>query len=441
MKDYNYITMSNNYINSNKYNNSKPKILHILNLSLPYLSGYSIRSHFILKNQKNFVHPYALTTPESFRKKEPDIIENITYFRFPPDLGYTLFFKPRTCQRIRVANFYKWFYYNLLKTSLIYLQKLVETQKIELIHAHSIVDLSKYIEKIAVNYKLPYIYEVRGFLEDTHVGLGILKEKSRSYMKRQKKNTSLIKKADLIITLGKSMKEELINRGIREEIIKIVPNGVDTISLCPKPPNINLKQKLGINKKYIIGYIGSVRRIEGIEVLIKAIKILIRKNISVHLLIVGKYNLPYYKELKTISKKLGIEKDISFIGSVPHSEIRDFYSFIDIIVIPRINIRVNRLVTPLKPLEAMAMGKVVLTSDLPALRELVKPKISGDLFESGNYEDLANKLIYYISNPEARSNLGKKARNFVENNFAWSKIIKNYLSIYNQLLDYHKKLY
>ncbi|MFX0134344.1 MAG: glycosyltransferase family 4 protein [Candidatus Hodarchaeota archaeon] len=427
--------MSNNYINSDNYNNSKPKILHILYASLPYISGYSIRSHFILKHQKNFVHPFALTNPEFFRKKEPDIIENITYFRFPPDLGYTLFFKPRTFQRIKVANFYKWFYYHLLKTSLIYLQKVVEIKKIELIHAHSIGDFSKYVEKIAKNYKLPYIYEIRGFLEDTRVGLGILKEKSRSYMKRQKKITSLIKKVDLIITLGKSMKEELINRGIREDLIKIVPNGVDTIYLCPKPPNINLKQKLGINKKYIIGYIGSVRRIEGIEVLIKAMKILIRKNISVHLLIIGRYNLSYYKELKIISKKLGIEKDISFIGSVPHSKIREYYSFIDIIVIPRKNIRVNRLVTPLKPLEGMAMGKVVLTSDLPALRELVKPNISGDLFESGNYEGLANKLIYYISNSEARDNLGKKAREFVENNFAWSTIIKKYISIYNQLLN------
>lgn len=427
--------MSNNYINSDKYKNLKPNILHILNISLPNISGYSIRSHFILKHQKNFVHPFALTHPEIFRKKEPDIIENIIYFRFPPDLGYTLFFKPRIFQRLKVANFYKWFYYHLLKTSQIYLQKLVKTQKIELIHAHSIGDFSKYVEKIAKNYKLPYIYEVRGFLEDTRVGLGILKEKSRSYMKRQKKITSLIKKADLIITLGKSMKEELINQGIREDLIKIVPNGVDTISLCPKPPNINLKQKLGINKKYIIGYIGSVRRIEGIEVLIKAMKILIRKNISVHLLIIGIYNLSYYKELKKISKKLGIEKDISFIGSVPHSKIREYYSFIDIIVIPRKNIRVNRLVTPLKPLEGMAMGKVVLTSDLPALRELVKPNISGDLFESGNYVGLANKLIYYISNPEARDNLGKKAREFVEKNFTWSTIIKKYISIYNQLLN------
>ena len=191
---------------------------------------------------------------------------------------------------------------------------------------------------------------------------------------------------------------------------------------------------MGIKNEKLLGYIGSIRRIEGIEILLKAMEIIEKEIKDVLLLIIGPGNPIYTNELKIIAKKLKINNYVKFLGPVPNSKIDDYYSILDICIIPRLNIRVNQLVTPLKPLEVMAMGKVLLVSDLPALKELVKSDISGELFETENSEDLADKIMKFFINPEEIDRLGQSARKYVENNYSWQKIIKKYISLYESLL-------
>jgi len=415
-------------------NKVKPKIFHLLNVSLPDLSGYSIRSHNILKHQKEYCHIYAITEPAYIQKKTPDNIENILYFRFPPTKGYQLFFNPKIKKIVRKAQILNWYYRTIFKNTLFSLKKLITFYKPDILHVHSSHFYGYYISKIAKKFKIPFIFEVRGFLEDTHVGLGILKQGSLQYNNRKKFRRKIIKKADKIVTLGYNMKEELISQGIERNKIIIVPNGVDTEKLYPKPPQVYLKEKLGIKNEKLLGYIGSIRRIEGIEILLKAMEIIKREIKDVFLLIIGPGDPIYINELKIIAKKLKINNYVKFLGPVPNSEIDDYYSILDICIIPRLNIRVNRLVTPLKPLEVMAMGKVLLVSDLPALKELVKPDLSGELFETENSEDLADKIMKFIINPEETNRLGQSARKYVENNYSWQKIIKKYISLYESLL-------
>ena len=184
----------------------------------------------------------------------------------------------------------------------------------------------------------------------------------------------------------------------------------------------------------VIGYIGDFRIIEGIELLLCAICIIIKSKVDVFLLIVGSYDPIYFSELNLIIKKLGITNSVKFTGLVPNSVISDYYSIIDIIVIPRKNLRVNRLVTPLKPLEAMALERIVLTSDLPALREMVKPNIAGDIFEAENTLDLVDKIFKYLNDPLARNRLGKLAREYVLNNYDWNNLAEKYVLLYSNLL-------
>lgn len=319
---------------------------------------------------------------------------------------------------------------------MIYLRKIVNSYNPQIIQGHSTEKFAKFGYYLAKEKKIPFIYDVHGFNEDSLVGQGILKKNSRGYLKKKEKETNLMKKADAVVAIGRNMKEDLISRGIDEKKIIIVDNGVDTNLLKPISPDIRLKQKLGISDKKIIGYVGNVRRIEGLDILFKAMNILKKKINNIFLLIVGNYNHDYYNYLKILADKLEINKNIKFIGPVPYSEVYRYYSIIDVNVIPRINIRVNRLVTPLKPLDVMAMSKVVIASDLPALRELIKPKISGDLFEAGNYEKLADCLLYYLSNSDKREDLGKRAREYVKRKFDWSIIIKDYLILYKKLLSF-----
>ncbi len=125
---------------------------------------------------------------------------------------------------------------------------------------------------------------------------------------------------------------------------------------------------------------------------------------------------------------------IKFIGHIQFKDILSYYSILDIVVIPRINARVCNIVTPLKELEAMAMEKVVITSDLPALREMVKPGISGDVFEPDNHIELANKILKYISNTSLSERIGRSARIFVKENHDWDIIVDKYRVLYEKLI-------
>ncbi len=416
-----------------KINN--PRILHLLEVSLPILAGYTIRTHNILQEQQKYVCPLALIDPKIMRNKNPYIKNRVPYYKFPPFPGYNLISNSKILNAVKISTGY-----NLINTLLFtdqknYLSKFVEIQKIDLIHAHSPARFAKYGYKIAKSKNIPFIYEVRYFPEDSAVASEKYKKDSFKYKRKHKKETKLMKKADAVITLGKAMKNDIKNRGIAEEKIYIVPNGVDAKKFVPLEPNQCLKKKLGIEKKEVIGYIGSIRRMEGIEILLKSFSLLEKKINNIKLLIVGPIRpISYLESLKNYSKILNIKKDVIFTGMVPYEEVNNYYSIIDIFVIPRLNTRENRLVTPLKPLEVMAMGKVLLASDLPALNELIKHNISGDLFKVENSKALAIKLEKYLKTPEKAKMLKQSAREYVVNNYSWSEIVKKYIPIYDKLL-------
>ena len=427
--------MKTNTKRNAKEPDNRPKVLHLLEQSFPNISGYSIRSHFILSTQKAFARPYALTIPYFKLSHKHQIINGVIYLRYPKNILLNLLYNSQYAKRFKTTFFFNLLYFSLFKTPSRFIQKLVKSDKIDLIHAYTPYKFASIGEKVAHKMGIPFIYEVRGFLEDSKVGYGYWTTKENDYIKTRIYETELMKKADIVVTLGKMMKKEINRRGIENEKIVIVPNGVDTNYFTQDTPNLNLKLKLKVDKKKLIAYVGNIRRIEGIEILIKALKIVRNEIKDVELLLIGGGNKEYLMELNKLTKTLKIDKLVHFIGQVHFNEIKNYYSITDLIVIPRTNTRVSRLVTPLKPLEAMSLKKVVITSDLPALRELVKPGISGDLFRAGDSMDLAKKIILYLSEEDKKNKIIESARNYVKNNFDWKIISERYYKLYNQLLN------
>ena len=412
----------------------KPNILHLFKTSYPSISGYTVRSHFILTKQKIFCNPIALVDPYYIKKRKLDNIEGNIYYRYPPDLKLKLSNNAILSHIPYLDRISQIVYLKILNTPISFLRSIVSHKKINLIHGHTYARFSNFGEKVAREAKIPFIYEVRGFWEDSRVGVKRLKEFGYQYMKIRRSETNLMKKADALITLGKNMKKEIVSRGFDEKKVFVIPNGVDTEKFKPISPDLNLKERLKLKNKKIIAYIGSIQRIEGIDVLIQAIAQIKKEFKEIVLILIGSSFNAYKKELIKLSKKLGIENSVHFIGRIQRDFIRNYYSIVDIIVIPRKNVRVCRLVTPLKQLEAMAMEKIVITSDLPALREMVKPGISGDVFEAENANDLAKKILFYLTNQIERDKLRCKARKYVQINYDWNKIVFKYFDIYNHEL-------
>ncbi len=288
------------------------KILHLLQNSLPLISGSTIRSKYIFKYQKKFSKIFVLTSFQFKRKNYLDIIDNVPYYRIDRRIAFLLrkylIFINRLSEilykffNIDIEN--KFLYLLISIFMKYYIKKLVKFYKIDIIHQHTHYRVGRYALKVAKKQKIPFIYEVRGFLEENFIAdikyrkNFDLKLINYDYNKTKTNETNLMKKSDLIITLSDSMKKELIKRNIKEEKIKIIPNCADTDLLKPVRTNLRLKNDLKLNGKFVIGYIGQLRWYEGIDILIRSISFILKEIQNIRIILIGRIDKNYLKYLK-----------------------------------------------------------------------------------------------------------------------------------------------
>jgi glycosyltransferase involved in cell wall biosynthesis len=132
---------------------------------------------------------------------------------------------------------------------------------------------------------------------------------------------------------------------------------------------------------------------------------------------------------------LGLGEIVNFTGRVPHSEVEEYYSLIDIAPFPRLPLPVCEMVSPLKPFEAMAMEKACVVSSCAALTEIVQEGITGRVFDKGSSMSLANVLKELLDDPKQTQRYGKAGRTWVLENRTWKKNAEIVQGIYNRLLS------
>jgi glycosyltransferase involved in cell wall biosynthesis len=264
---------------------------------------------------------------------------------------------------------------------------------------------------VAERAGLPFVYEVRGFLEATWTNDVHWGERGDYYQRRRTQERRCLDAAARVITIAGAMRDEIVTRGIDAEKVTVVPNAVDVDRFAPRSKRPDLAETLGLSQRPVIGYISNLGRREGVERLIRATRALIDRGEDVACLVVG--DGPERPNLITLAEELGVSGSVVLTGHVPNHEIEDYYALIDIFVVPRLPDRAARFVTPLKPLEAMAMGIPLVTSDLPALRELATPGIRGSVFEPENPDSLTEVLESLLHNDGHRNRLSTAARKWV----------------------------
>ncbi len=423
-------------------------ILHLLQTSYPLVSGSTIRTNYIFKFARKFSTIIGLTSFLYDRDFFLEIIDGIPYYRIDHRINKLIrrYLKiKRIINRFLLKHFKVYrenqiFEFIITKYFQIIIQKLIKIYKIDIIHGHSHFRAAKYGLKVAKKKNIPFVYEVRGFTEknlisDFKSGNYSKDQKILSYLDIKLNETRLMLNSDLVVTLSNSMKYEIINRGVQENKIIIVPNGTDPNQLKPVKKNQNLLLDLKLHNTIIIGYIGRISWYEGIEILIKALPILLKEISNVKILLVGKINDDYRKFLSKIIEDLNLKDYVIINGPVPHEKISKFYSIMDFVILPRLNIDVCRIVTPLKPLEAMAFKKFILVSKLPAFQNIIIPGETGDFFKPEDSRDLATKVIYYLNHSEKKLEIENSVRNFVKERYAWKKIVPLYEEAYKLLLN------
>lgn len=397
------------------------KILHILDHSLPLHSGYTFRSQNIfLAQEKNGFTPIVLTSPkheenlEDPIKTRQEIIDGIKYYR-------TGFAKPRIP-----------FFYELFLMGRLYkrIKEIIKIEKPDIIQAHSPVLNGFPAYFAAKKFDLPFVYEIRAFWEDAAVDHGTYTENSFKYKITRNLETFLCKKASHIAVLCEGIKQDLVNRGIDKNKITPVFNGIDPAHLKPAVSDSGLKKEWNLSNKKIIGFVGSFYRYEGLDLLVKAFASISKTQSDAFLLLVGGGEMK--KELEELVNQLGINEKVLMPGRIDHSKIAEVYSIINILCYPRYSMRLTELVTPLKPLEAMAMKKALVASDVGGHKELIINGKNGLLFKAGNLPDLKKKLSDLLDSETKINQLQEFGLKWVNSNHKWSKTTFVYKNIYNK---------
>jgi len=284
-------------------------------------------------------------------------------------------------------------------------------------------------------YGLTVVYEVRGFWEDTWLSRypdAAERAGSELYQRNRDLETRCMLAADLVVTLGEAMREEITARGVPEEKILIVPNAVSPEFLRPLPDATALRDELGIKPdEPVVGEVTSLVPHEGIGTLLEAVAILRARGLPARALIVG--DGPERAALQRQAAQAGLAEAAVFTGRVPTSEVRQFHALLDIFVVPRTPDRVCQLVTPLKPVEAMASGLCVVTSEVKALTEIVKHEVTGMQTVPQDPVSLADCLELLLYSPDIRRKLGDNAREWVARDRTWANHAARYRDAYARL--------
>ena len=386
------------------------------------VDGYSIRTKFLVEAQHALGHrPVVVTGPESpvgygSTVGAVEDIEGIEHFHYVDRNSAVV----RACKQVPIVRRYlrhgvAWRYYRHVMRQYL---------PCDLFHVHMRPATVRLLRPMRRRYQIPLAYEVRGVWEDSAVACGELKPESSRYREMRQESTLAAKQADWVITISEGLRQEFVRRGIASDKITVVPNGVDTAAFTPTARDQQLAEKLGVSGKTVFGYISSIRELEGIEYLIRAMPEVLQTTPNSACLIVG--DGEDKSRLESMARDLGLQDRVIFTGKVPHTDIKAYYSIIDVFVVPRPNQRVNHLVTPLKPLEAMAMEKALLVSGVGGLTELVHDGQTGLVFKPEDIHDLASKATLLAHNEHLRLELGRQARRFVVQERDWSTVVQKY---------------
>jgi glycosyltransferase involved in cell wall biosynthesis len=400
------------------------RILHLVNDALPSTSaGYTIRTHEIVLAQKNAgLDPHVVTragfpvTQGTLDGRRLVTLDGIPYHRLLPWRLPT-----RADQAAATA----------LKLA----EHLTEQVKPTVLHAASNYVNALIALGLGQRFGLPVVYEVRGFWEDTWLSRHPDSAKlaaSELYRLNRDLETRCMLAADLVVTLGEAMREEIVARGVPAGKVLIVPNAVSEDFLQPLPDAQKLRATLGITPdEHVIGEVSTLVPHEGIGTLLEATKILKDRGIKVRALIVG--DGPERPALQRQAADLGLAETAIFTGRVPAAKVREFHALLDVFVVPRTPDRVCQLVTPLKPVEAMASGLCVVTSEVKALAEIIKPDVTGALTIPEDPVALADSLELLICSPDIRRKLGDNAREWVARDRTWARNAERYRDAYARL--------
>ncbi|WP_313165293.1 TIGR04063 family PEP-CTERM/XrtA system glycosyltransferase [Massilia oculi] len=397
------------------------RVLHVLDHSIPLHSGYTFRTRSILREQRalGWETFHVTGSKQNSGDMREETVDGLHFYRTPSAAS--------ALAKLPVLN-QKQVIDGLVRR----LSEIIPQIKPDVLHAHSPSLNAIAALKAGKKFGIPVVYEVRAFWEDAAVDHGTSTEGGLRYRLTRALETHALRQADAVTTICEGLRRDIVARGIPADKITVIPNAVDIDKFAVGGvADQDLKTKLGLQGARLIGFIGSFYAYEGLDILLRAVPALTAERPDLRVLLVG--GGPEDARLRQLAKDLNIVDKVVFTGRVPHEQVQMYYDLLDVLVYPRLSMRLTDLVTPLKPLEAMAQGRVLAASDVGGHQELIVDGKTGVLFKADDPQALAVKVGGLIDAQAEWPALRAAGRQFVESERNWKASVGRYKSIYGRL--------
>lgn len=397
------------------------RILHILDHSIPLHSGYTFRTRAILREQRRLGwETFHLTSPKQVDCiVDEETVDGLHFYRTPA--------MPSAKRR---PGLDEWALMRRLETRL---EQVAREVRPDILHAHSPVLNAAPALAVGQRLGIPVAYEVRAFWEDAAVDHGTTAEGSLRYRLTRAYETRALKRADHVFTICEGLRSDIVARGIAANKVTVIPNAVDIDAFEPGGVADNaLKTRLGLSGTTVVGFIGSFYAYEGLDLLMTSLPALLELRPDVRVLLVG--GGPQESALVSQAQALGVADKVVFTGRVPHADVQRYYDLVDVLAYPRHSMRLTELVTPLKPLEAMAQGRLLVASDVGGHRELIRDGETGCLFAADDADSLTATLDTLLGHRDRWPHMRAAGRRFVDVERNWQVSVARYALPYEALL-------
>jgi PEP-CTERM/exosortase A-associated glycosyltransferase len=397
------------------------RILHILDHSLPLQSGYVFRTLGIINHQRALGwEPVLLTSGKHYAPGPArERIGAWEFLRTPMPTGFAA--KLPWLRELKIVN-------DLDRR----LDDVIGEVRPGILHAHSPALNALPAIRAGRRHRVPVVYELRSLWEDATGSGGTPGIASLRYRATRLLETRALRHADAVTTICQGLREDMTARGIPDEKITIIPNAVDRDAFAgPGVPDCALARRLGLVGKNVLAFFGSFYFYEGLHLLLRALPLL-RRQADLAVLLVG--GGPEEGNLRRLARDFGVGENVVFAGRVAHEEMRRYYDLADLFVFPRVSMRLTELVTPLKPLEAMAQERIVVASSVGGHRELIRDRETGYLFPPNEPQRLAEGVLTALADRPSWPRIRAQAVEFIDTERSWGHSVARYAEVYARVL-------
>jgi len=397
------------------------RILHILDHSLPLQSGYVYRTLGIVNQQRALGWEPVLLTSGKHYAPGPvrERIDGWDFLRTPVPRGFGA--KLPWLRELMIIS-------GLDRR----LDDVIDEVRPGILHAHSPALNALAALRAGRRHHLPVVYEMRSLWEDA-AGGGTNGTNGLRYRATRFLEDRALRGADAVTTICQGLREDMTARGIPREKITVIPNAVDRGTFAgPGVPDGVLARRLGLTGKTVLAFFGSFYFYEGLHLLLRALSLLLRRQTDLTILLVG--GGPEESNLRRMAMDLGVGENVVFAGRVAHEEMQRYYDLAELFVFPRVSMRLTEVVTPLKPLEAMAQERIVVASNVGGHRELIRDRETGYLFPPNDPEVLAEGVSAALADRPSWPRIRARAIEFIDSERSWRHSVARYAEVYARVL-------